>query len=77
VSEFDAVHLSFKFTKEQVEYLDRCCRIRNITRNRLVSRLMSVITTDQMVQAILDDEVNPRRTFPTERRNRFVRNRGA
>jgi hypothetical protein len=75
----DDVDIRVKMTlsEEQANYIDACCRIRQISRRRLVQRLMKVIIKDMLVQSILDDEGNPRVKLPGEQRIRFVRNRVA
>lgn len=41
------------------DYLERCARIRKISRHRLVRRLIEAIAKDQLVLGILDDESKP------------------
>ncbi len=48
-------NLEFTLTPEQLAYLVKCARIRNISVNGLVRRLMDVIARDELVMSILDD----------------------
>lgn len=41
---------------EAEAYIDRCARIRKISRTRLLQRLMGVICADQLVLSVLDDD---------------------
>ena len=45
---------------EDRAYLDSCSRIRDISLSALLRRLITTITTDHMVGAILDDSDQPR-----------------
>jgi len=49
-------------------YLDKCARIRNITRASLLRRLLATITEHQMVGNILDDEHTMREHHKGEHR---------
>jgi hypothetical protein len=50
---------SIRFDSKDGRYLLACARIRGVSIATLVSRLMSVISQDQLVLAILDDESQP------------------
>lgn len=54
---------------EAIEYLNRCARIRHISRLRLLERLMQTICQDQLVLSILDDESKQPRWLPGETSN--------
>lgn len=45
---------------EPGQYLVKCARIRNVTVSHLVNRLVLRTASDQLVQAVLDDEEAPR-----------------
>lgn len=59
-------------TANELVYLDDCARDRNISRTRLVSRLMKVIAEDKLVLSVLDDSDAPR-TYTFEKRSRANR----
>jgi len=52
------------------DYLDKCARIRNISRASLLRRLFDTIAMDQLVGSILDDEDAMRERRKGEHRNR-------
>ncbi len=47
--------LELALTPEQLAYLVKCARIRDVSVNGLVRRLMDVISRDELVMSILDD----------------------
>ena len=50
------------------EYLDKCARIRNISKTALLRRLLEAITRDELVPSILDDEGDIKRRRAGEHR---------
>lgn len=40
-------------------YFEACARVRNISKTRLLNRLVNVIGRDQLVLSILDDDSKP------------------
>ena len=44
------------FSEEEDNYLDACCRIRDISRAELMRSLLYTITREQLVLSILDDD---------------------
>jgi hypothetical protein len=48
------MHVCFELTGEQ--YLRSCARIRNISMQALIIRLLETIAEDQLVGSILDDD---------------------
>lgn len=47
----------FRLTDDATrEYVETCARIRNISVTSLLQRLLGVITDEQMIAAILDDD---------------------
>ena len=52
--------ISIELRDEDRAYLDSCSRIRDISLSALLRRIITTITTDQMVGAILDDSDQPR-----------------
>lgn len=40
-------------------YFEACARVRNISKTRLMNRLVNVIGRDQLVLSILDDDSKP------------------
>jgi hypothetical protein len=50
------MHCNVKLSRAEQEYLSTCARIRGISITRLLSRLVTDITKDQLVLSILDDE---------------------
>lgn len=63
------MQISLDITGSDLEYLEACARIRDITARSLVRRLLTVIARDQMVACILDDEAI-RKRMKGERRYR-------
>jgi hypothetical protein len=52
-------HVFMELPDEQYRYLERCARIRRISITRLVSRLITVIASEQLVLSVLDDDSKP------------------
>lgn len=40
-------------------YFESCARVRNISKTRLLNRLVNVIGRDQLVLSVLDDDSKP------------------
>lgn len=40
-------------------YFEACARVRNISKTRLMNRLINVIGRDQLVLSVLDDDSKP------------------
>ncbi len=57
----------FRISDATANYLDKCARIRNISRTCLINRLLDVIAEDQMVGGILDDADTILQRRPGER----------
>jgi hypothetical protein len=69
--------LAVKLEGEADEYIERCARIRQISRKRLLQRILEVVCDDQLVLGILDDDSKPDRQLPGEAtKSRFHRRRG-
>jgi len=49
-------------------YIHSCARIRNISINRLMTRMATAICNDQLVLAVLDDESKQLTDLPDEKR---------
>ncbi len=45
----------FRISDETADYLDKCARIRNISRTCLINRLLNVVAEDQLIGSIFDD----------------------
>lgn len=58
-----------------IEYLEKCARIRHISRARLMERVLKTVCEDQMVLSVLDDDSRPERQREDEpTRSRFHKN---
>ena len=57
----------FRISDATANYLDKCARIRNISRTCLINRLLDVVAEDQMVGGILDDSDTILQRRPGER----------
>lgn len=44
---------------EHITYFDTCARIRDISRTRLLERLLEMIAQDELVLSVLDDDSKP------------------
>ena len=58
------VHL--ELSEEQQNYFSSCARIRGISHQRLVSRLVKAAAEDQMIGSILDDNARRQRQLTGE-----------
>ena len=47
--------LHIRINDETADYLDKCARVRNISRASLLRRLFDTIAEDQLAAGILDD----------------------
>lgn len=55
-------------------YIERCARIRQISRKRLLQRVINTVSRDQLVLSILDDDSQPEKQLPGEAtKSRFHR----
>lgn len=60
------VYIYFANANVDVEYINRCARIRGVSVTSLLSRLLAVIAKDQLVGGILDDFDNMKQRRPGE-----------
>ncbi len=49
------LQLKFGLPDEEINYLQHCARIRDVSVNRLVREMLKEICKDQLCEAILDD----------------------
>lgn len=57
----------------EVDYLNACCRIRDLALSALLRRLVGVIAKDHLVASILDDEENLRERAPSEHSSKLLK----
>lgn len=63
-------HCQVELEDEQLRYLQSCARIRKISTRRLVTRLLRVIASDQLVLSVLDDDSKSDKPTPDARYHR-------
>ena len=59
--------LHIRISDETADYLDRCARIRNISRASLLRRVFDTIAEDHLMAGILDDADTLKERRPGER----------
>ncbi len=57
----------FRISDVTANYLDKCARIRNISRTCLINRLLDVVAEDQLIGSIFDDADTILQRRPGER----------
>jgi hypothetical protein len=63
-------NIGFDVTEEELGYLDSCSRIRGVTRARLLTRIITAVARDMLVESVLDDSSNLTGLRKGERRRR-------
>jgi hypothetical protein len=61
LSDINVFHMAVPDECDQ--YVDACCRIRQVTRSHLYRLIINAVVAGQLVEAVLDDE-NNKRTRP-------------
>jgi hypothetical protein len=51
---------------EAQDYLERCARIRKISRTRLLQRVLKLVCDEQLILGVLDDDSKPEPQLPGE-----------